>query len=369
MKKTKILIISPYAKDANSFWRCMGPMSYLAKSSGGEIEITLGPQHPEKEPITWDLICQYDVLFLHRPCRPVDLTSLQIAKQLGVPVWIDYDDWLFHLPGWNIMAGTYHNPGIQNIMATCLALADVVSCTTAALHDQFRKVNPNVVVVPNAYRNDLFTYRSLETSDRSKVYLWRGTNTHDGDLNSVIEGFLDLPGKVYFLGNPSWQLLGLMKPATYQQISPQDNLLYHKHIHQLAPKVFLFPLYDCFFNRCKSNIAYIEALHAGALIVAPEFPEWRRQGVVTYEPGNAESFQQAAKQAMEMDDQEHKARVSEAFEEMVHLYGIQNINQIRKAILHALLSQQYDKTNRDPFDELTGMWAISQLRGSPLTQP
>ena len=37
----KILVITPYERDANSFWRCMGPLTYLAKKSNNYISITV----------------------------------------------------------------------------------------------------------------------------------------------------------------------------------------------------------------------------------------------------------------------------------------------------------------------------------------
>ena len=84
----KILVVSPYERDANSFWRCIGPMSYLQKHSKGEIQITVCNMTAG---VAWSDIAQYDVVFLHRPCRPDDLLVMKIAHGLGVPCWVDYD--------------------------------------------------------------------------------------------------------------------------------------------------------------------------------------------------------------------------------------------------------------------------------------
>ena len=43
--------------------------------------------------------------------------------------------------------------GVQNIMAHCIASADLVSCTTFELYNKFKQVNPNTVIIPNAYRS------------------------------------------------------------------------------------------------------------------------------------------------------------------------------------------------------------------------
>ena len=43
------------------------------------------------------------------------------------------------------------------------------------------------------------------------------------------------------------------------------------------------PLKDNLFNHAKSNLAWIEATCAGAMTLAPDWPEWRRPGVSNYE--------------------------------------------------------------------------------------
>lgn len=368
--KVKILIVTPYGQDAHSFWRCIGPMSYLAKYSGGDIEIqTMGQVQGNQEKVTWAELATFDIIFLHRPCRPDDLTVIQMARNLNIPTWMDLDDWLFDIPLWNPNAGTYHTPGIQTIMAHCIATADVVSCSTSALYDQFKKLNPNVVIVPNAYRSDLFTYREMASDlPRKPIFVWRGTNTHDGDIMSVASAFPSLSGKVHFLGSPPWSITRMMQPEQYQTLTHQDTLLYWKYIYGLAPKVFLVPLHDCFFNRAKSNIAYIEAMHAGAICVAPDLPEWRRPGVVTYDANDAQSFLACANHAIEMLDWEHHDMVSQAFIHMKELYDISIVNQIRIEIVKSMIDAKFERNKRDPYDQLTAIWALSRLKNTPMIE-
>ena len=53
-------------------------------------------------------------------------------------------------------------------------------------------------------------------------------------------------------------------------------------MHFISPKYSVFPLVDTPFNRAKSNIAYLEAIMCGAIIVAPDWQEWRHPGVINY---------------------------------------------------------------------------------------
>lgn len=359
----KVLIVSPFSHDANSYHRCMGPWTYLAKHNRDKVQIALAQDDLGMAGVAWDQIAQFDAVFFHRPCRDDDMTMLKIAKNLGIPVWADFDDWLFDVPYWNQTKHQYDQPGIQNVIATFVATADVVTVSTSALYDRFRLVNSNVVIIPNMYRSDIYRYRESDPGPRLNDFVWRGTNTHDADLLSVCDGFKRLPGKTLFFGGPTWVLLSQMRPGSFLEVGTQDNLNYMKQILFAAPKVLLFPLVDCFFNRCKSNIAYQEALHAGALCVAPDLPEWNRAGVVTYAPGNAADFERAATQAIEMDSAERASVVEDAFDHMRVLYDAPNVNPIREQVLYAILAPDFKTNPRDPFDPLCGIWALGKLKG------
>lgn len=362
----KILVISPYSRDANSFWRCMGPLSYLGKTEG--IKVTLAPDLHEKA-VYWDSIIGQDLIFLHRPCRPEDCNIIRLARLYNLPVWIDYDDWLFHLPTWNANKATYHNPGIQDCMAMCLATADIVTCSTQALYEKFIKVNKNTIIVPNAYNPSLYPYTRADIPRRNGIFVWRGTNTHNGDLRSVGQAFPRLPAPIHFLGSPDESVLESMDPARFKVIDPQDFMLYFKYVYQLAPKVFVFPLKDVFFNHAKSNIAFIEAIHAGAICVGPNFHEWKKPGVINYDADNHESFLKACTHAMSLPEDEFNEVYRAGLNTVNEFYNIDLATDIRKEIIKSVFSDHFQRNKRDPFDQLTAMWALSKLKETKLSVP
>jgi len=344
-------------------WRSVGPMKYLAKNSNGKYQIKV---HPIGQDIAWDEMADVDLVFLHRPCRQDDLTILKIARNLNIPVWVEYDDWLFDLPSWNPHKASYDNPGLQSVMASCVACADVISVTTSALYEKFRIINPNVVIVPNAYRSDLFPYRKKETPKRQRAFFWRGSNTHEGDIHSVLDGIKQLPAPTYYLGSLPWNIQAQLKQGQAFIVGHQDPFIYMRYIYNQAYQVMINPLIDCFFNRVKSNIAYIEAMHAGALCVAPDMPEWRRPGVITYIPHRSDDFLRACTQAIEMDEATFQDQVEDGFADMKSMYDITHINQIRLSMIEAMLDKEFKRNERDPWDQLTALWAISHLKGKPL---
>lgn len=375
MRKIKMLLVSPYTKDANSFWRAVGPWSYLAKMArkvGFDFEFDVAGEDLAHKGLAWDVMGRYDMAFFHRPCREDDLTIMKVARLMNVPTWVEFDDWLYEVPGWNPHAGLYAAPAVHQVISMMLACADLVSVTTSALYDRFRLVNPNVVIVPNSYRSDLYWYREETPPPRQPLFVWRGTNTHDADVLSVGAGWMSLPGKVRFYGNPPWMLLNQMqqaRPDSFEVHGPQDPFVYMRELYNAAPKVLLCPLVDCFFNRVKSNIAYQEAIHAGALCVAPDLPEWRRPGVVTYEPGNALSFATAASSAFEMPQARYSETVADAYREMRNAYDAEVINEIRLKTLEAVLAPDFVRNRKNPWDQLLGLYTMSQLTGKPVSGP
>ena len=60
-----------------------------------------------------------------------------------------------------------------------------------------------------------------------------------------------------------------------QEAWNMDIFAYFQRLIQLKPHFVVFPLEDNTFNKCKSNIAAIEATVAGAVCIAPEYmPEF-----------------------------------------------------------------------------------------------
>lgn len=357
----RIFVSTPYASDGNSFWRCVGPLSYMAKNGDYAMYV-----HPQSVKFQWDAIAGFDMIFMHRPCRQDDVILMQMARTMNIPVWVDYDDWLFHVPEWNPAAELYNNFAMQQIMALIIATADIVSVSTACLQQEFSKLNPNVCIVPNAYRADLFPFRKEVVPPRKDFFYWRGTNTHEGDLLSVVQGLKALTIPTKFIGGPSHSVLSQMNPEMVVRQKYFDTIRYWQAIYDMCGKVMIFPLDGHYFNQCKSNIAWIEAMHAGSVIVAPDLPEWRHPGVITYTCGDSDNFQQACEQAMAMTETEIQEANQVGFAYMVDKFGIENVNKIRVALTERVLSKDFVRNTRDPFDQITGMWALSVLTGKSL---
>jgi hypothetical protein len=69
-----------------------------------------------------------------------------------------------------------------------------------------------------------------------------------------------------------------MKPEDNAIYIPwnQNFMSYQIQLRGTSPDYIVVPLVNDAFNRCKSNIAWIEATNAGAVTIAPSYlPEFR----------------------------------------------------------------------------------------------
>lgn len=266
--------------------------------------------------INWVYLRGVDAVFMQRPFNNDHLKIMSMCKMHGKPTWIDYDDDLYSVPIQNPTHKIYSPRQVQNNITSLVAQADIVTVSTPALQLKLQKIlervasatendqvpkkhfNPEkIVVIPNGYDEKLFGYSARKWNEPLKeanlCAMWRGSHTHDADLSAytlpLTESFArdGWNWTLNFVGSPWW---GTMKTLEESGINseriivtpPLDPIEYFHFLHHIRPAFVFVPLLDDPFNRAKSNIAWIEASHAGAVTLAPDWEEWRRPGVINY---------------------------------------------------------------------------------------
>lgn len=214
---------------------------------------------------------------------------------MGMKIVCDYDDFLFDLKTDNPAWGTYtKNETVVESLKKIVDIADVFFVTTEDLKKEYEKRGAKrVVVIPNGYDSKLFSYAKDFNTDRRKIVLWRGSTSHVHDCVSVLSGYERLIEEnqdwiFVFMNQYPWFLSKEHKNVSY--IPGMETLDYFEKIYKMAPAIMTHPLSDCVFNRCKSMACFLEANHAGAAFVGPNFQEFARPGVTTYKPDDPNSF-------------------------------------------------------------------------------
>ncbi len=263
-KKMEILFLCQNVIEANAWYRTSGIAKNLEEKTGYNITIV----NWNDLPMDWSTLIQYDVILLQRPFANKALSLCSYIKNLGIKLWIDYDDNLFNVSPENKTYQHYQKPEVKSNMISILEMADAVSVTTKPLGQVLSKYSKKIHIIPNAV-NEIIK-RGIP-KNREKIIFWRGGDSHiynlmsHGDnINKAIKTFDDW--NFDFMGYYPWFLA-----KGIGWIDGVDIILYHRSIFNLAPSVFHAPLFKDDFNICRSNISFLEGSFAGAVCIVPDW--------------------------------------------------------------------------------------------------
>lgn len=322
----KMMIITHIPASASSFYRAFGPLSEL-RPEGWSL-------HKPTDQFDWSDLVQNDVIFFHRPTDSMQLKIMEQSKSMGRKIWVDHDDNLLDVPPRN-PGGEYARKNTEFIQE-CIRLADIVTTSTPDLMNLYKQYNDHVKVIPNSY-----WLRGMgeipETSNNcNDIIFWRGSPTHMDDLASQAESMASLSKEESW----QWRFVGEVNYVTLFMrncvISPSVPLAsYFQMIKSIKPSLWIYPLEDNDFNKGKSNIAWIEATVSGSVVIAPDFPEWRRPGVINY--SDSQDFCDLVRRYMK-DPSARERRFQQSKAYLEKNLTLEEANQTRLNILDELVS-------------------------------
>jgi hypothetical protein len=326
----------------------MGPLSHLQKilregEENGEeyrLELLVLPT------FAWETLCMGDMLFMQRPYNSDHVKIAKMAKDMGCPIWVDYDDDLFAVPTDNPAHAIYAGEDIQKNIATLAAMADEVSVSTNFLRERFLGLNKNVTVIPNALNEKLFFYRTNKDIMRRRIIFWRGSPSHQRDVASFSHQIIELSNKFQkwtwnFLGYNPWFATDYMREGSCVVAPALEIIDFHKFLHKTRPALTIVPLHNSGFNLSKSNIAWLETIFAGGLAIAPNWEEWKHPGCYHYE--SPDDFKRVTAELIERfeDPQERQKLANEnadAWKYVLENFTLETVNEKRFEIIKRLAS-------------------------------
>lgn len=281
----KLAIVSKGENNAVWYYRIL-PWLYLGRQISNIHTQVVNPQNLNAFE---SVIAGFDVLIIQRPSSTRDYQAMLLAKQYNVKVLADYDDLLFQVPNVNIAAQHFGKDEVQETILNCYKLADHVTVSTDPLADYMEQAFGKRPQVINNAHNDIvmpiFQPAMNEPKNGISTVLWRGSNTHLGDLMKYREAFQDFANIDFHfwgaapdlaLGRDYGGNLDVWNYKPWQPGMPD----YFKNLKALKPNFMVVPLEDNPFNRCKSNIGWLEATYAGAVCLASGLPEFQQNGVI-----------------------------------------------------------------------------------------
>jgi hypothetical protein len=271
----KIGVYSDKFDSVRDFYRGLGVLSRLRKCRVTKLSLE-----------SLLIFEHYDIIFLSSPIHSTNLNVIQYAKDQGIPIWTDYDDYIPDVQTDNAAYDFGSQPGNINTMFACVRESAVVTVTTEFLRQKLLKHNKNVIVLPNAF-ND-YCFRLEYNLGKNEVVSWRGAiDGHGRDLAHRLDDLIKLDNRFddngwtfSFNSRNPWYVTDHLRNWLRQPELPFFQFMHN--FKQLNPAVFIYPLYDCEFNRSKSHLAWLDATYAGAACVMPNYETYAGYPVLKY---------------------------------------------------------------------------------------
>ncbi|MEI6529678.1 MAG: hypothetical protein WCN88_04800 [Candidatus Falkowbacteria bacterium] len=270
--------------DGCNYYRCILPQRELGWKGD---RMTLGDERVSPEVSANNSISADNVIFQ----RPDDDSRLTVAwrlKQLGKKIIFENDD-------------TYKNNDqmkfkgqLEKRIETLddfIRISDLVITTTEFLADEYKQINKNVVVCPNAVEPLDWPIPKRNESDVCRIGIV-GSVAMNYDFEPIRELLQDLGKRkdiqlVLFSLPPKaedkktddivkgfyvdefafWKTINV----EWVPFVPMEE--YFETLNNLKLDIMLIPREDSYFNRCKSNCKFLEASMLEIPVIAQGFPD------------------------------------------------------------------------------------------------
>jgi glycosyltransferase involved in cell wall biosynthesis len=268
--------------------RCLLPL--IANGWDGDKTSLSGTEiSPEKKT---QAVKNADIVVFHRPETADKLEMAKMLKSIGKKIVFDNDDTYKDVNGFKpneFLDQKRMERGLKKLnegVDEFVQFADLVTCSTDFLKKEYEQLNPNVVVIPNCI--DPFYFDETLKNDTDVVRIGIvGSIAVTGDLEvlkPIIEhyrGRTDV--KLVLFSLPPNKEDKLMREMYYDEYKFFDTLdfiewqpfvgidEYYDTLNELKLDLMIIPRLDTYFNRCKSNLKFLEASMFEIPVIAQGF--------------------------------------------------------------------------------------------------
>jgi glycosyltransferase involved in cell wall biosynthesis len=270
--------------------RCLLPL--IANGwDGDQTSIRYGTKTAENKAKAAQLA---DIVVFHRPETQNKLDLMRILKKQGRKIVFDNDDTYKDHDA--VKLNDYFdkervNRGLKQvngIVDQCVLEADLVTTTTEVLADEYRKLNPNVVVLPNCIDPFYYDEPLRNESDVVRIGVFGSviTSTDLDVLIPIVKHYeKDKRVRIVCFGLPPNRKHNPIVESIYRdeyrfmdsvdvEWHPAVNAdVYYDKINSLKLDLVIIPREDNYFNRAKSNLKFLEASMFEIPVIAQGFED------------------------------------------------------------------------------------------------
>jgi len=256
------------------FYRLHSPMTYLGKNNADKYEISVTGTIQNTHCRDFDL-----VILQRQYAKDVYEAALRM-KQSGTKLVYEVDDNLFNVPEWNGAHDLFNKPGIQHGIKEFLSIVDAMFVTTETLKETYSKYCKKIYVLPNSINYDAI-YPTSKYNQKKEVICWQGSLTHERDVQVISKCLKrlaqndDVVLKMWSGFKERTSLNDNRDPifdipgSETLQLVPFDA--FFQMFAQVGTSIGLAPLAANPFNKCKSNLKFLEYTALDAVTVASDF--------------------------------------------------------------------------------------------------
>jgi len=219
-----------------------------------------------------------EIVVFHRPVAKQLLELARILKKQGKKIVMDNDDTLKEDNGFKFNEYMDEKRVERGIEKMTLALdrfaeeAGLVTCTTEFLKKEYEQVNENVVVLPNCIDPFYFPKPKRNETDIIRIGITGSVGvTNDIEaLNPIIDHYQnDKRVRLVLLSVPPRGENDIYKELYSEQYAYWSSVNiewhpfakvdeYYNKLNNLKLDMVIIPRADNYFNRCKSNLKFLE---------------------------------------------------------------------------------------------------------------
>jgi len=231
------------------------------------IEVIQGMVNGEAR---YELISGVDAVVIQREFPrnlPVYEQIHQVANEHFIPIIYDLDDLLFNLPGSHPERQAMDYTSALMPMLSALMQADLVTVSTNKLRETLIDFNENIQVLPNYLDDNLWqvdSNRKADPNNERVIIGYMGSSSHKPDLATIAPVLVELLAKygerlrLNVWGTELPEILN-DNPQVSWIPSPTNNYReFVAYFQQQEVDIFVAPLEDNLFNRCKSGLKFLE---------------------------------------------------------------------------------------------------------------
>lgn len=271
----KILAV-PQGQDACGIYRIVNPAQLMQLS---DMPVTITPSHD------FGPAALYDVAYTQRMATEKSLIAMKgIKDRTGIKLIVDFDDLVwdyqgYGLPEYNIAKSRIDTKGNREaLLKYGNEVFDKVTCTNEYLKKAISEfVDPKkIYVMPNRLPIKEWLFDTATSIPADDIFFFAGSITHYDPVNKKPGDFSN--GWVNYLKNKKVAIMGkapyfVNNPVAEYPYCHLNSYAHNFYNYARRSKFIIAPLADNIFNKCKSNLKYLESCAVGRVCLVTDFED------------------------------------------------------------------------------------------------